>query len=97
MHITNSSQGFLGAQATGRERSLQVANGHEAKVEAIGTLPLLLHDDFTLTLNNVFYLPSLRRNLIFVASLEDDGYECLSGNNKCTIKFNNDIVGLALR
>jgi hypothetical protein len=74
-----------------------VDDGCEVKVEVIETLPLLLHGDFTLTLNDVLYVPSLRRNLISIASLEDDGYECLFGNNKYTIKFNNDVVGLALR
>jgi hypothetical protein len=95
VHVTNTSQGFLGARTTGRERSLQVADGREAKVEAVGTLPLLLHDGFTLNLNNVLYVSSLRTNLISVASLENDGYECLFGNNKCTIKFNNVIIDLA--
>jgi hypothetical protein len=74
-----------------------VADEREAKVEAIGTLLLLLHGGFILNLNNALYVPSLRRNHIFIASLENDGYECLFGNNKCTIKFNNDIVGLAPR
>jgi hypothetical protein len=97
MHITNSSPRFLGAQTTGRERILQLANGREVKVEAIVTLPLVLHGGFTLTLNNVVYVLWLRRNLIFVASLEDDGCECLFGSNKCTIKFNDVIVGHALR
>jgi hypothetical protein len=96
LHVTNSSQGFLGASTTERERSLQVANGCEVQVEVVGTLPLL-HDGFTLTLNNILYVPSLKRNLIYVASLEDDDYECSFGNNKCTIKFNDVIVGLALR
>jgi hypothetical protein len=95
VYVTNSSRGLLGARTTGRERSLQVADGREAKVEAVGTLPLLLHGGSTLYLNNVLYVPSLRRNLIFVASLEDDGYECLFGNNKCTIKFDDVIIGLA--
>jgi hypothetical protein len=63
-----------------------VADEHEANVEAIETLPLLLHVDFTLNLNNVLYVPSLRRNLIFVASLEDDGYE-----------FDDVIIDLATR
>jgi hypothetical protein len=97
VHVTNSSQGLLGARTTGRERRLQVADGCEAKVEAVGTLPLLLHDSFTLYLNNVLYVPSLRRNLISIASLEDDDYECLFGNNKCTIKFDDIIIGLAPR
>jgi hypothetical protein len=97
VHVTNSSQGLLGHQTTRRERSLQVADGHEAKVEAVGTLPLLLHGGFTLYLNNILYVPSLRRNIISVASLVDDGYECLFGNNKCTIKFDDVTIGLAPR
>jgi hypothetical protein len=72
-----------------------VADVCEAKVEAVGTLPLLLHGGSTLYLNNVLYVPSLRRNIISVASLEDDSYECLFGNNKCTIKFDDVIIGLA--
>jgi hypothetical protein len=32
-----------------------------------------------------------------VAFLEDDGFECLFRNNKCTIKFDNKVVGLAPR
>jgi hypothetical protein len=74
-----------------------VADESEEKVEAIGTLPLLLHGSFTLNLNNVLYVPSLKRNFIFIASLEDDGYECLFENNKCPIKFDDVIVGLAPR
>jgi hypothetical protein len=69
----------------------------EAKVEAVGALPLLLHGGFTLNLNNVLYVPLLRRNLISVASLEDDGYECLFRNNKYHIKFNEVIIDLAPR
>jgi hypothetical protein len=74
-----------------------VADGREAMVEAVGSLPLVLHDNFTLLLNNVLYVPSLQRNLISVSLLEDDGYECLFGNNKCIIIFNDKVVGLAPR
>jgi hypothetical protein len=97
VHITNSSQGLLGARTTGRETSIQVANGCEAKVEAVRILSLLLHVGFTLNLNNVLYVPSLRRNLISVTSLKDDGFEYLFGNDKCTIKYNDVIIGLAPR
>jgi hypothetical protein len=61
MHVTNSSQGFLGTRTTKRERSLKVADGRKAKVEAIGSLPLVLHGGFTLILNNVLYIPSLQK------------------------------------
>jgi hypothetical protein len=74
-----------------------VADGRKEKVEAVGSLPLVLHGGFTLILNNVLYDPSLQRNLISVASLEDENFECLFGNNKCTIKFDNKVVGPAPR
>jgi hypothetical protein len=32
-----------------------------------------------------------------MSSLEDDGYECLFGKNKCTIMFTHKVVGLAPR
>jgi hypothetical protein len=57
-----------------------VADGHEAKVEAIRSFLLVLHGDFTLILNNVLYVPSLQRNLIFVALMEDGGFDYLFGN-----------------
>jgi hypothetical protein len=50
-----------------------------------------------LILNNVLYVPLLQRNLISVALLEDEGFEYLFWNNKCTIKFDNKVVGLAPR
>jgi hypothetical protein len=57
-----------------------VADGRESKVEAVRSLPLVLHGGFTLILNNVLYVPSLQRNLIFVALMEDDGFDYLFGN-----------------
>jgi hypothetical protein len=74
-----------------------VVDGCEAKVEAVGSLSLVLHDNFTLILNNVLYVPSLQRKLVSVALLEDDGFKCLFGNNKCTIKFDNKVVCFAPR
>ena len=39
----------------------------------------------------------MRRNLISVSRLDDDGYDCHFGNGKCQIVFNNKCVGLAFR
>jgi hypothetical protein len=79
------------------ERCIKVANGLEPEVEAIGELPLELKDGFVLKLTEVLYVPSLRRNLIHVSSLDDDGYDCHFGNGKCKIMFNHKCVGLAFR
>jgi len=75
------------------ERRIKVANG----VEAIGDLSLELDDGFRLQLSDILYVPSLRRNLISVSRLDDDGYDCHFGNGKCRIVYNNKYVGLAFR
>ena len=59
-----------------------MTNGVEAEVEAIGDLSLELVDGFVLKLSYVLYVPSLRRNLISVSRLDDDGYDCRFGNGK---------------
>jgi hypothetical protein len=82
VHVLNSSQGFLSVRTTRGERNLKVADGSEVRVEGIWSLPLVLHGGFTLLLKNVLYVLLLQRNLISVSLLEDDGYECLFGNNK---------------
>ena len=79
------------------ERRIKVANGVEAKVEPIGDLSLELVDGFVLQLSDILYVPSLRRNLISVSRLDDDGYDCYFGNGKCQIVFNNKCVGFAFR
>ena len=58
-------------------------------------LSLELVDDFLLKLSDVLFEPSLRRNLISVSRLDDDGYDCHFGNGKCQIVFSNKCDGLA--
>jgi hypothetical protein len=79
------------------ERTIRVANGEEAEVEAIGELPLAISNDFTLYLHDVLYMPSMGRNLISVSCLDDDGFNCLFDKKQCLITFNDEVVGRALR
>ena len=58
---------------------------------------LTLHTGFKLSLNNVLYVPSMKRNLVFVSCLDDDGYGCHFGNKQCIIMYGNNNVGLASR
>jgi hypothetical protein len=85
------------ARGTQKRRDIKVVDGRKAKVEPVGSLPLVFHGGFTLILNQVLYVPSLQRNIISVFLLEDDGYECLFENNKCTIMYNDKVIGLAPR
>jgi hypothetical protein len=69
----------------------------QANIEAIGDLSLELNNGFVFRLKEVLYVPSLRRNLISVSKLDDDGIDCHFGNDKCKILVNNECVGLAFR
>jgi hypothetical protein len=98
IHIANSLQGFHMRRTLQRgERSIRVANGVEAEVEAIGELPLELNDGFVLKLTDVLYVPSLCKNLIGVSCLNDDGFYCYFDNGQCKIMFNHKCVGLAFQ
>jgi hypothetical protein len=79
------------------ERTIRVVNGEEAKVEAIGELPLEISNGFTLYLHDVLYMSSIRRNFISVSCLDDDGFDCLFGKKQCLITFNYKGVGHAFR
>jgi hypothetical protein len=86
IHVANSLQGFRSSQTLQRgARRIKVPNGVEAEVEAIGELPIKLHDGFMLQLHNFLYVPSLNRNLISVSCLADDGFECHFGVKQCLI------------
>jgi hypothetical protein len=79
------------------EITIRVANGEEAKFEVIGELSLEISNGFTLNLHDVLYVPFMRRNLISVSCLDDDGFECLFGKKQCLIIFNDEIVGHAFK
>jgi hypothetical protein len=64
-------------------------------VEAVGSIVLHLQSGFKLHLNNVLYVPSLKRNLISVQLLDIDGFSCNFGDMKCLIMYNDEDVGLA--
>jgi hypothetical protein len=79
------------------ERTIRVAYGEEAKVEAIRELPLEISNSFTLHLHDVLFVPSMIRNLISVSCLDDDRFDCLFGKKQCLIIFNDEVVGHAIR
>ena len=39
----------------------------------------------------------MKRNLVYVSCLDDDGFGCNFGNKKCIIMYNENNVGLAIR
>jgi hypothetical protein len=78
------------------ERHIEVANGVQAEVEAVGNVSLELADGFNILLRDVLFVPSIHRNLISVSCLDKDSYECYFGHGKCAIWFKDACVGIPL-
>src|SRR3989337_3342068 len=98
IHISNSLQGFRMRRTLKRgEITIRVANGVEADAEALGDFTLTLHTSFKLLLHDVLYVPSMKRNLVSVSCLDDDGYVCHFGNKQCIIMYDGNNVGLVFR
>jgi hypothetical protein len=74
------------------KKSSKDLDGKEACVEAVESIVLHLHSGFKLYLNNVLYVPSLKRNLISVRLLDIDDFSCNFGDMKCLIKYNCEDV-----
>jgi hypothetical protein len=64
-------------------------------VKAVGSIVLHLHSGFKHHLNNVLYVPSLKRNLISIQLLDIDSFSYNFGDMKYLIKYNDEDVGLA--
>ena len=75
------------------ERTLRVANNAEAKVTFIGNVSLHLESRFPLVLNNTFYVPSFRRNLISIPLLDKLGYCMNFGTFEVKLSLNSTNIG----
>jgi hypothetical protein len=97
VHVANSLHGFHSTRTMQRsEGCIEVVNGVQADVEAVGDISLEIADGFMILLRVVLFVPSLHRNLISVSRLNKDSYECYFGHGKCAILFKDACVGIAL-
>jgi hypothetical protein len=97
VHVANSLQGFHSTRTMQRsERCIEVANGVQADVKAVGDISLELADGFTILLRDVLFVHSLHRNLISISRLDKDNYECYFAHGKCAIWFKDACVGVTL-
>lgn len=69
------------------EARLKVRNDVEVVVESIRVVRFPLETDFVLILENTFYVPTLRRNLILVHVLDKTVFCCM---------LHNGVMGLLL-
>ena len=78
------------------EEFVYMDNGSKVKVEFFGMIKLRLTTESFLLLHNVAYIPSLRRNLIFVSILDRQGYTFHFGGGKMDIFSNLVLIGTAI-
>jgi hypothetical protein len=74
-----------------------VANGVQTDVEAVGDVHLELDIVFVLILRDVFFVPTLQRNLISVSCLDNDGFDYHFGDGKCLIECDDTLVTVAFK
>jgi hypothetical protein len=92
-HISVSMQGCLHCRTpVDGERYIYVGDGKAVKVEAIGTFRLLLKTGSYLDLKETFVVPSFRRNLVSVSTLDKFGYFCSFGDNKFSLFHDSKLV-----
>ena len=70
-----------------------MGDGKAIQVEAIGNFRLLLKTGCYLDLNETFVVPSFRRNLVSISSLDKFGISCSFGNNKVSLFQNSKLIG----
>jgi len=75
------------------ERFIYVGNGKAVQVEVIANFRLLLKTGCYLDLNETFVVPSFRRNLVSISSLDKFGISCSFGNNKVSLFQNSKLIG----
>ncbi|KAI3710140.1 hypothetical protein L2E82_39914 [Cichorium intybus] len=89
-HICNMLQGFeRSRRPKANEVVLRVGNSARVAVDSIGSFDLLLPNGLYLTLLNVYYVPSLTRNIISVAKLRQCGFDLSFINDDICVYKNN--------
>ena len=64
---------------------LKVGNGESISAIAIGSIRLQLDSGLNIILNNVYYVPSISKNIISVSCLDKDGYVFTISNSSLSI------------
>lgn len=68
--------------------NIKSANGHTHKVHAKGNT-VVVYQDETKSMSNVFYVPSVKKNLLSIGALVDMGCIIVFGKAKCWILLTN--------
>mgnify|MGYP003331350468 CR=1 FL=1 len=80
-HICTNEQGLKVSRQLGKgELDLRVSNGAKVVVAAVGSYELNLPSSLYLILDNCYYVPSLKMNIISFACLHNSGFNFRNSN-----------------
>ena len=94
IHVTNSLQGFINKRVPRYDEiSVIVGTGDKAAVKFVGTVRVKLESGFILELEDVCYVPSIRRNLISVSQIVKKNFELSINDSGFIIYQDLQVVG----
>ena len=92
-HACNSLQGFQEIRRLAEgEIYLWMGNTSRVAAIAVGVVTLHFEEGRVLVLNDCFYVPSIRRNLISISYLSCHGYSSLFNKNLVFVKYNDKLI-----
>ncbi|KAL8116619.1 hypothetical protein AgCh_022965 [Apium graveolens] len=95
-HICINVQGLQRSRTLAKgEVDLRVGNGAKVAALVVGTYYLSMPSGLILELEDCFYVPVIRRNIISVSCLDKKGFSFTIKNNSCSFAFNDLTYGVA--
>ncbi|KAI5339875.1 hypothetical protein L3X38_019148 [Prunus dulcis] len=96
IHVANSLQEYTSKRLPSKDEvKVFVGNGEEVQVNYIGTVRIKLEFGFVLELDEVVYVPSMKKSLISVTRLVKSKFSLNFDGTGCSIFRNKDLVGKA--
>ncbi|CAL2278114.1 unnamed protein product [Prunus armeniaca] len=96
IHVANSLQEFTSKRLPSKDEvKVFVGNGEEVQVNYIGTVRIKLEFGFVLELDEVVYVPSMKKSLISVTRLVKSKFSLNFDGTGCSIFRNKVLVGKA--
>lgn len=93
IHVCKNKEAFNAYKEVEAHKEVVMGNNNRAKVLGKGSVELELTSGNKLTLNNVFYVPSLTKNLISVNVLCKNGFKIVLESDKVVVTKNCVYVG----
>jgi hypothetical protein len=88
-HVTGQRASLELLQDNSRNQTVTTAGGGSHQISGIGSTTVMA-DSGGINLNRVLYVPALKRNLMSVGSIADEGYALVFTKTHCLI-MNNDV------